>query len=239
VNDSPWLTVWRTAAVLYAVVVVVLTLLPGDWLTVWAPFAQQRAMDSTVGAVITTVALTAGLLLLAALTLAVGLSWRPRLGPRLRLSWPLVLTLIAYTIGLALIASGDLRAAVGELALQDGPEWLRLAARRLHLAAGHALAYTGLGLLLALGWGRQVGLWRLGLLAFVLSAVIEVLQGPVPDRTPSGWDVLANGLGLTAGLAVGGLLIGSPWSTAFRRPFSGRREGGKGPPRRARERESA
>jgi hypothetical protein len=239
VKANPLLIVCRSAAVFYAVVVVLLTLLPADRMRAWAPFARSSAMDPTVGTVVTVVTLGAGLLLLAALALAVGLWWRPRIGPRLRLSWPLVLTLIAYVVGLALIASGDLRAAARTVALEEIPEWLDLAVDRLQLGAGHALAYTGLGLLLALGWGRQVSLWRLGLLALALSAVAEAMQGLVPGREPSVWDVLANGLGLVAGLTAGGLLIGSPWSTAFRRPLPGSRAGGNGPPPRAREPESA
>ena len=224
-NASPFVTACRAAAIVYALGVAVLTLLPSKYLAAWAPFALQDALDPEFRALAATGAVAAGLLLLGALALALARRWRPRLAPRLRLSWPLLLVLVAYLAGLALLASGQLRAAAWDVALEELPGWLEHAARRLRPATGHALAYVGLGLLLALAWGRQLGLWPLGLLAFALSGAAEALQELVPGREPSRWDLIANGLGLAVGLTAGGVLIGQPPGDFVRRRSYRRRAG--------------
>jgi hypothetical protein len=191
---------WRGAAVLYALAIVLLSLLPPERMPAWAPDPELG-----VGGTAIWLGAGAGLLALIVLTLRA-----PRTGgglkvaSGLRLSRPLSVALIVYLAGLALIASGDLRAGLWSIAVDWVPAWSDLAAERL--AATHAMAYAGLGLLIALGWGHRVDLRRAGLLVLALSGVLELLQGAVPGRTPNGWDLLANGFGLAVGLAAGRLL---------------------------------
>ena len=220
VNAGPWLAVWRTAAGLCALAIAVLSLLPPGRLPAWTP-----DLDRGIGGTAAWLAAGAGLLILAALALrAAPTGGRLKAAPGLRLSRPLSLALVAYVGGLALIASADLRAAAWGLAAEWFPAWLELAAERL--TAAHVLAYAGLGALIALGWGRRGNLGAAGLLVLALSGAIEVLQGMVPGRSPNWWDLLANGVGMAAGLAAGGLLVAWPRaaaSTPYRRPRRRRR----------------
>ena len=199
-NAGPPSTVWRSAAGCCALAIIGSSLLPPERLPAWAP-----DLDRGIGGIAVWLAAGAGLLVLAALTLRrIPAGGRLKLAPGLRLSRPLSLALVVYVAGLALIASGDLRAAVWGLAVDRFPAWLNLAAERL--TAAHTLAYAGLGLLIALGWGRRADLRLAGLLVLALSGALELLQGAVPGRSPNWWDLLANGVGVAAGLAAGRLL---------------------------------
>ena len=214
---------WRGAAVLYALTVAVLSLLPSGQLGAWAPLARGDALDRGITAIIVQAAAGAGLVLLIVPILARASGARLKVGPRLRLSRSLSLALIVYVTSLALMASGDLRAAARGIALGWLPAWFNLAAE--HLSAGHVMAYAGLGLLLALGWGRRVDLRLLGLAVLVLGGVLEVGQGVVPGRSPNWWDLLADGLGAAVGLTAGGMLIGVAGGTRGRPTNGGGRPG--------------
>jgi hypothetical protein len=198
-------SVWQGAAAAYALALVLVSLLPASQLRNWVPIATDSALDSDLGGAVVQLSAIAGLLLLLVPIGLRVLKMRIRVAPRLWLSRPLSLALVLSVACLALIASEGLRDAVWDLATGLLPASLGLAADRL--SAGHVMAYGGLGLLLALGWAREIGAWQLGLLALALSGVLEVVQDVVPGRAANPWDLLSNGLGLAIGLTAGSLLI--------------------------------
>jgi hypothetical protein len=198
-------SVWQGAAAAYALVLVLISLLPDSQLDALVPIASDSALDSDLRDAVIELSAIAGLLLLMVPALLRVLRMRIRVAPRLWLSRPLSLVIVMCVGCLALIVSEDLRAAAWDLATGLLPASLSLATDRL--SAGHITAYGGLGLLLALGWGREVGPWRLGPLALGLSGILEVLQDIVPGRAANPWDLLSNGLGLAIGLTAGSLLI--------------------------------
>ncbi|MGH6914544.1 MAG: hypothetical protein ACREH3_12660, partial [Geminicoccales bacterium] len=192
-------------AAAYALALGLISLLPEPQLRAWLPIARDKALDSGLREAVIELSAIAGLLLVMVPLVLRILKMRIRVAPRLWLSRPLSLALILCVACLALIASEDLRAAAWDLATDLLPASLSLAVDRL--SAGHVMAYGGLGLLLALGWAREIGPWRLGLLALALSGVLEVVQDLVPGRAANPWDLLSNGLGLAMGLTAGSLLI--------------------------------
>jgi hypothetical protein len=201
-------SVWQGAAAAYALLLVLISLLPASQLDSWVPIASDSALDSDLREAVVELSAIAGLLLLLVpLGLRV-LKIRIRVAPRLWLSRPLSLALVLCVGCLALIASEDLRGAAWDLATGLLPAWLSLAAYRL--SADHVMAYGGLGLLLALGWAREIRPWQLGLLALALSGVLEVVQDLVPGRAANPWDLLSNGIGLAIGLTAGSLVIAEP-----------------------------
>jgi VanZ family protein len=194
-------SVWQGAAALYALALVLISLLPASQLEAYVPIARDSALDPGLRDTVIELSAIAGLLLLMVPIVLRARRMRIRVAPRLWLSRPLSLALVLCVACLALIASQDLRdAATGLL-----PASLGLAVDRF--SAGHVVAYGGLGLLLAIGWARQVGPWHVGLLALALSAVLEVVQDLVPGRAANPWDLLSNGLGLAIGLTAGSLLV--------------------------------
>jgi VanZ family protein len=194
-------SVWQGAAALYGLALVLISLLPASQLEAYIPIARDSALDPGLRDLVIELSAIAGLLLLMAPVALRARKMRIRVAPRLWLSRPLSLAVVLCVACLALIASQDLReAATGLL-----PASLSLAVDRL--SAGHVMAYGGLGLLLALGWGREMRPWRLGVLALALSGVLEVVQDLVPGRAANPWDLLSNGLGLAMGLTAGSLLI--------------------------------
>jgi VanZ family protein len=65
----------------------------------------------------------------------------------------------------------------------------------------HFVAYSGFaGLLLPWTRARTARLLPLGTAVLVYSALLELAQHSVPGRSMDGWDLLANGLGITVGL---------------------------------------
>jgi hypothetical protein len=215
--------VWQGMAAAYALALIVITLLPDSQLEVWVPIASDSAFDSGLRDAVIALSAIAGLLLLLVPVLLRVLRMRIRVAPRLWLSRPLSLVLVLCVGSLALIVSEDLRAAAWGLAADLLPVSLGLATDRL--SAGHVMAYGGLGLLLALGWGGKIGPWQLGLLALGLSGVLEVLQDLVPSRAANPWDLLSNGLGLALGLTAGSLLIAEAPGGASGSEARGDREG--------------
>ena len=76
----------------------------------------------------------------------------------------------------------------------------------------HFCAYGGFALL-TLPWSRghasRLLFWGLGV--FVYSGLLEVAQSAVPGRSMDGLDMVANGLGIAAGLCCGWALL--QWSS--------------------------
>lgn len=206
--------VWRGAAALYALVVVVVSLLPAEQLVVWVPIAQDEGLNAGIREAVVEIAGVAGLVLVVVPVLLHVLRVRIWVAPRLRLSRTLSLALIVYVICLALIASESLRAAVWDGTLVVFPSWLGLVTR--NLSACHFMAYSGLALLLVLGWGWRLEWWLIGFLALVLGGVLELLQGMVPGRIPEWWDLLSDGLGILMGLIAGRVFMLQPRSPAQR-----------------------
>lgn len=216
-------SVWQGAAAAYVLALLLISLLPASQLSAWIPIASDKALDSDLRDAVIELSAIAGLLLLMVPVGLRVLKMRIRVAPRLWLSRPLSLALVLCVACLALIAWEGLREAVWDLATGLLPDSLRLAADRL--SAGHVMAYGGLGLLLALGWAREIRPWQLGLLALALSGVLEVVQDLVPGRAANPWDLLSNGLGLAIGLTAGSLFIAEGPGDAS---GSGARQGRRG-----------
>ena len=215
-------SVWQGAAAAYALALVLISLLPASQLDAWVPIASDSALDSDLRDALVELSAIAGLLLLLVPLGLRLLKIRIRVAPRLWLSRPLSLALVLCVGCLALIASEDLRAAAWDLATGLLPASFSLAVDRL--SADHVMAYGGLGLLLALGFAREIRPWQLGLLALALSGVLEVVQDLVPGRAANPWDLLSNGLGLAIGLTAGSLLIaGAPGGASGGEARQGRR----------------
>lgn len=72
----------------------------------------------------------------------------------------------------------------------------------------HILAFFTLGCLARLGWSRRNAFWiALALLGF--GGFIEVSQSlPMIGRDPEWGDVLADGIGIAGGMALGQLALG-------------------------------
>lgn len=66
----------------------------------------------------------------------------------------------------------------------------------------HFGGYAGLGAWYAFGVARTK-LPQLWLALVAMGVVLELVQGQVPGRVTEAWDAVANGLGATAGAALG------------------------------------
>jgi hypothetical protein len=196
---------WQGIAAAYALIIVVISLLPEKVLEAWVPLARESPLDSGLREDLVQIVAVAGAGLAVAPLLLRALRLRIRVAPRLWLSRSLSISLVLYLACLALLASASLRAAAWKLADDLLPGWLHLAVKQLD--AGHVMAYVGLGLLLVLAWGRRIEPWLLGAGALAASGVLELLQDFVPGRASDWWDLLANGLGISIGLMAGRLWI--------------------------------
>jgi hypothetical protein len=103
--------------------------------------------------------------------------------------------LVVWVVMLVVVVAGEL--APGTSALMRGVGWLQLSDKTLHFSA-----YLGLAALPLLGMRDR----RSGLVAaagvFLLGLVLEEAQRLSPGRSVEAGDVVANGLGVLAGMAL-------------------------------------
>lgn len=139
--------------------------------------------------------------IVAAATLAVVvlmLARRSNLARRLRMSWPLLLLILLYLGGFALLVSSALGSVLhGPLSmLAQGmfPDTFRV-----HVDAGHVLAYLVFALLAMIGW-RRVNPELIALVLIVYGLALETAQLTVPNREFSVEDLVSNSLGVVLGV---------------------------------------
>lgn len=195
--------IWRCGAAVYAVAVLVLSLMPAGELVNWMrPF---EVLTSDVQDQIPRIAsLTAAVLLLLLLACRL-VRLRIPVTRRLRLSRGVSISLLFYVVVFAILASKDLQQNAWVIAryLPTGLEHISG-----ELATSHVVAHAPLGALLVLGWGKRIEPPLLGLAALTISTLIEPLQEFVPGRTAEWWDVVSNGLGIFLGTTLATLATG-------------------------------
>ena len=175
---------------LFALIVAVLSLLPSN----------ARAFEDLVGQG------PAGQLndlleVMASVTLAVlvlMLLRRSNIARRLRMSWTLLLVILLYLGGFALLVSSDLRSVLYDplsmLAQGMFPDTLRV-----YVDAGHMLTYLVFALLAMIGW-RRFGPELIALVLIGYGLALEIAQLAVPYREFSVEDLVSNTLGIVLGV---------------------------------------
>jgi hypothetical protein len=193
----------RWASLLYALVIAIATLAPSSLAEALGIGTEgglaEHALSDVLGYL--AAAIAAGLLIV--------IPWRLRLAKRLGVSWPLFLCALGYVVGMAYLASEDLRQATYELIVYDLPDWPEEALGEID--PQHAAGYTGLCLLAGLAWRERLHPVLTGGIVFAFGLLLEGLQEMVPGREPTPKDLTSNAMGVLVGYVGIGLLalIGS------------------------------
>jgi hypothetical protein len=188
----------RWASLIYALAVAVATLLPSS-------LAVDLGIGAGSGPAKQVVNEALGYLAAAvAAALLIVIPWRLRLAKRLGVSWPLFLCALGYVVGMAYLASEDLRRATYELVVYDLPDWPEQAFGEID--PQHVAGYAGLGLLAGLAWRQQLHPVPTGGIVLAFGLLLEVLQDLVPGREPTPKDLTSNALGVLIGYLGIGLL---------------------------------
>lgn len=189
----------RRATLLYALAVTFATLLPSDQVRGLGLVPTSGRADDALGELLGYLA--AGV----AAALLIVIPWRMRLAKRLGVSWPLLLCVVGYVVGIALLAFEGLRTALYELIVYEGPkDWLDAAFGDLDPA--HAAGYAGFGLLAGLAWRERLHPVPTGGIVLAFSWLLEELQRFSPGREPSMVDLSSNAVGVLIGYVGIGLL---------------------------------
>jgi hypothetical protein len=188
----------RWASLIYALVVAIATLLPSS-------LAVGLGIGAGSGPAKQVVNEALGYLAAAiAAALLIVIPWRLRLAKRLGVSWPLFLCALGYVVGVAYLASEDLRRATYELIVYDLPDWPKQAFGEIDPL--HVAGYAGLGLLAGLAWRERLHPVPTGGVVLAFGLLLEILQDLVPGREPTPRDLTSNALGVLIGYVGIGLL---------------------------------
>jgi len=71
----------------------------------------------------------------------------------------------------------------------------------------HFAGYAALAAACRIGYTHMVTPWRLGVAIVAYGIAIEIAQSFIPGRVMSGWDIVANTVGVLIGLGLAWLLL--------------------------------
>lgn len=196
--SSDLTTTLRWASLLYGLVIAIATLAPSSLAEGFGIGTEAGQAGDALSEVLgyLAAAIAAGLMIV--------IPWRLRLAKRLGVSWPLFLCALGYVVGMAYLASEDLRRATYELIVYDLPDWPEEALGEID--PQHAAGYTGLCMLAGLAWRERLHPVLTGGIVFAFGLLLEGLEEMVPGREPTPKDLTSNAVGVLIGYVGLGLL---------------------------------